>query len=931
MVANFADFSAAPTLLPQNVDAEESLLGAILLDPEAISRVCDKLSPDAFYITAHSLIYKAALAIHQQGDRPDLIQVATYLRDQKWLTKVGGQHRLAELVSSSVSSLNIDRYADLIIDKHIRRQLIEAGNEIVRFGYESFRKLPEIFTEAKERIANLIDSPLLSKEDPDQLAYNKLCLEIQQIELGCVDPGMKLFKLQKLAQQYGRSTKQLEAIYFMSLLKEENESLLTWKELSDRYGDQVREWLLHGFLPKGVVIALHAKGGVGKTRLTYDMLHTLLTGGSWNGFPTTGPRRAIVIQTDESAGDMLDALRKRGFDESLDNIRYKTRWTFEHIPQLRKEIEEFKPEVIVMDSITSMSRHSLFSENDVQYARPILKLKDLAQMFGCSIILIHHSSKAGEARGTSAIFNSVSEVWKLERDPGDRLTDSTKRLLTIEKSRSRRPTTYKLDFEPDQGSWLLLGEAGVDENNPDLSTKERIVKFLLKNLGDRFEAAEISHEINGSLPRVRLCCAHLSADGIISQAKPAIKGRGHANLYFIGVKSDPLNDRGGLGKTNLIEGGDHFKPFEQSGFQPQADLSLTKTTQKNMSAEGEKNDRAIALELKPSNSNISNVIVPPDQAKDHLNAEVQPDHLNTPPDQEQGWMKKLFGALKNNQSRQLTEELPVAQLNDRGGNHFTEAAADPLKNQWGRIKDLGRDTNKLVCVVEPADKNGNMLVSEEESPEFKGGVAFFGTLKVEDFVPLTQVECLALGLRWIKPKLKFSDPIEEANLPAQEIQLGLQIAHSHSEGEVVKVEPGISAVVRWKERKTGKVTESNYRWSTALNLTTSELDQCVPHDGNDFEPAKPSSELTEEDIEDMAESGFDHIPLTEESSTRPRPYHPRTNPPKKGDHIRSGSGKAGQITLTRTTNPRYEITWEDGRKMGYDFQDLETLDIRRDS
>lgn len=73
--------------------------------------------------------------------------------------------------------------------------------------------------------------------------------------------------------------------------------------------------------------------------------------------------------------------------------------------------------------------------------------------------------------------------------------------------------------------------------------------------------------------------------------------------------------------------------------------------------------------------------------------------------------------------------------------------------QWGRIQDMGRDTNKLVSVVEPVDKNGNMLVSEDGSPEFKTpGVPFFGTLRFSDFAALTQNECLALGLRWVGTK-----------------------------------------------------------------------------------------------------------------------------------------------------------------------------------
>lgn len=825
MVAEFVpNFSAAPSLPPQNVDAEESLLGAILLDPEAIKRVEAKLRPEAFYLKAHSLIYKATLAVSGLGQDVDLMSVTTWLYDHSLLEKVGGQCRLAEILERTVSSINVDRYADLIIDKYIRRQLIEAGNEIVRFGFESFRKLPEIFTEAKERIAALIDSPLLSGEDPDRIAYNRLILEIQQIELGCTDPGMREWKLQELAKQYGRSVKQLETLYFKSLLKDENESLLTWKELSDRYGDQVREWLLHGFLPKGVTSVLHAKGGVGKTRLIYDMVYSLLTGASWNGFPTTGKRRTIIIQTDESAGDMMDALRRRGFDETLDNVRYKTRWTFEHIPQLMQEIQEFQPEVIVIDSITSVSRHSLFSENDVQYARPILKLKDLAQQFNCTMVIIHHSSKAGEARGTSAIFNSVSEVWKLERDTEDKSPDSTKRLLTIEKSRSRRPTTYKLDFEPEQGSWSLQGEVGVDENNPDLSTKERIVEFLLKNLGDRFEATEISHEISGSLARVRLCCSRLAADGIISQAKPATKGRGKANLYFIGVKSDrpsnrscsslELNDRGGLGKMNSIGGGDHFNSLKESIVQPQPDPSVTKTAQKKCEGGGEKSDRAIALNLETSNSKINTVIALPDRAKDRLNGQAELDHLIGTPDHEQGWTKKLFGAVKERGDQQPKEDLPESSESNQGA----------------------------ITFFQPGDR-----------------------------------------VWWDDDFLAGDYVIESSN--------------------------GASARLRGISREV-----------SIHQLTLVDRAETL-----DIEPTKPSNELTDEDIEDMAESGFDHIPAM------PEPYHPKTNPPKKGDRVRAEvNGKTGVLVLVRQNNPKYLIRWEeDDEERFHEWRDLEVMDIRR--
>ena len=77
-------------LPPQNIDAEESILGAILLDPEAISKVADILPKDAFSIKAHQEIYQACLTLHAQGKPTDLMSVTTWLSDRKILEKVGG-------------------------------------------------------------------------------------------------------------------------------------------------------------------------------------------------------------------------------------------------------------------------------------------------------------------------------------------------------------------------------------------------------------------------------------------------------------------------------------------------------------------------------------------------------------------------------------------------------------------------------------------------------------------------------------------------------------------------------------------------------------------------------------------------------------------------------------------------------------------------
>ena len=145
-------FGNAPSLPPQNVEAEEAILGGILLDPEAITRVVDMIRPEAFYILAHQEIYKACLALHLQGQPTDLIHVSGWIRDHGLMTKTGGDSKLVQLVDRTVSAINIDRYAMLVADKWKRRRLIHVGNEIAQLGYETARSLDDVLNECEQKL-----------------------------------------------------------------------------------------------------------------------------------------------------------------------------------------------------------------------------------------------------------------------------------------------------------------------------------------------------------------------------------------------------------------------------------------------------------------------------------------------------------------------------------------------------------------------------------------------------------------------------------------------------------------------------------------------------------------------------------------------------------------------------------------------------------
>ncbi|MFB2896317.1 replicative DNA helicase [Aerosakkonemataceae cyanobacterium BLCC-F50] len=144
--------SVGDRLPPQNIEAEESILGGILIDPEAINRVADLLTSESFSLEAHKIIYRATSTLHSQGKPTDLLTVMAWLADHKLLDKIGGQSKLVQLVDRTVSAVNIDQYAKLIVDKYLRRKLIHVGHEIAQLGYDTAKELPIILDEAEEKV-----------------------------------------------------------------------------------------------------------------------------------------------------------------------------------------------------------------------------------------------------------------------------------------------------------------------------------------------------------------------------------------------------------------------------------------------------------------------------------------------------------------------------------------------------------------------------------------------------------------------------------------------------------------------------------------------------------------------------------------------------------------------------------------------------------
>ena len=124
-------------LLPQSIEAEEAVLGAILVNPMSLGRIVEFLKPETFYKPAHKVIYEAILELFKKNEPIDIVTVSEHLRNKEELDTAGGRSYINDLALNVVTTANVEFYAKIIQEKEIKRALINAGSEIVSMSYEN--------------------------------------------------------------------------------------------------------------------------------------------------------------------------------------------------------------------------------------------------------------------------------------------------------------------------------------------------------------------------------------------------------------------------------------------------------------------------------------------------------------------------------------------------------------------------------------------------------------------------------------------------------------------------------------------------------------------------------------------------------------------------------------------------------------------------
>jgi replicative DNA helicase len=137
---------------PQSMEAEQSILGGILIDNQALPRVMEIIEPEDFYKEAHRKIYEAILELFQKNEPTDLITLINALKKKDCLEEVGGVIYLNSLADIVPTAANIDYYANIVREKSLLRKLIQTASEILQEGYEDREDIDTFFDDVERRI-----------------------------------------------------------------------------------------------------------------------------------------------------------------------------------------------------------------------------------------------------------------------------------------------------------------------------------------------------------------------------------------------------------------------------------------------------------------------------------------------------------------------------------------------------------------------------------------------------------------------------------------------------------------------------------------------------------------------------------------------------------------------------------------------------------
>ncbi len=165
-------------LPPQNVEAEQAVLGSLLIDKNAILKVVDFLSPDDFYTPAHETIYKTIVELYEKHQPIDIVSVGNRMKEMDLLASVGGAAYLAELTNRIATAAHVDHYGKLVKEKRILRELIKTSAEITEHAFSPGEEIEDLLDAVEQKIMAISQKSIAQNfvplKDELKVAYERI-------------------------------------------------------------------------------------------------------------------------------------------------------------------------------------------------------------------------------------------------------------------------------------------------------------------------------------------------------------------------------------------------------------------------------------------------------------------------------------------------------------------------------------------------------------------------------------------------------------------------------------------------------------------------------------------------------------------------------------------------------------------------------------
>lgn len=250
--------------------------------------------------------------------------------------------------------------------------------------------------------------------------------------------------------------------------------------------DKARDWLIAGIVPLGSVTLLAAAGGTGKTTLVYNWALHIALGTPWSNRRCM-KGKCLLVSADEPLSDTAEKLSVIGYQDAglqPGDITFWETWRFTNMKQLEDYIRKERPSLVMIDSLTACLAGMNVDLAKSSAGDAIYGLRDMANTYRCSIVILHHLNKSGGLRDSTSFVDNVSEVVKLTRsesfDPNE---------FTLEWLKSRSGLTGKHVLKRDSLNygWHYAGPLGGS-----LEELNQCVNVITMRKNERFSAQQVA-------------------------------------------------------------------------------------------------------------------------------------------------------------------------------------------------------------------------------------------------------------------------------------------------------------------------------------------------------------------------------------------------------------------------------------------------------